>query len=293
MTSSPAGIIDAQVHTWLPRDEARYPWDPDTPTSFFETDVPAHPAEQVLEDMDGAGVAAAIAVVPRLYGWDNSYALDAAARFPDRLALVGRLDPVAPEHADRLRAFIDQPGMVGLRLPRSVPEDWAPGGTFSAMLAAAEALTVPICAMPGPTNLSVIADVASRHEGLPLVVDHLGMEAVPQTVPVPGPRPFRYLPDLLALAKHPNVHVKLTGAPALSNEPFPFRDIWEAVLSIIERFGPERVMWGSDYNRVSTLHGYRDGTRYLDRLGLDDATLHQLRRGTAESVFRWSPRGPA
>jgi len=113
------------------------------------------------------------------------------------------------------------------------------------------------------------------------------MEAPPTTVPVPGPEPFLHLSKLLALAVHPNVHVKLTAAGALSNEPYPFRDIWPAVLELVERFGPERVMWGTDYNRTKTLLSYEEGVQYLGEIGFNTPVLEQLYAGTARRVFGW------
>jgi hypothetical protein len=42
---------------------------------------------------------------------------------------------------------------------------------------------------------------------------------------------------LLALAAYPNVRVKISGACTLSREPFPYNDIWDPVLRIIDAFG--------------------------------------------------------
>jgi predicted TIM-barrel fold metal-dependent hydrolase len=282
--------IDAQVHTWLPKWAPGHPWADDHPTSFFETAVTPHSAERVVADMDAAGVDAAVTVVPRLYGWDNGYALDAARRFPDRLAVVGRLDWKPPDHRERLRRLMAEPGMIGIRVTnRDDPDAWSEGGAFEQLLSAAEELEVPVSGTPGPRNLEVWQDVARRHDGLTLIVDHLGMEAPPTTVPRPGPTPFAHLPALLALAHRPNVYVKLTAAGALSNEPFPFEDIWPAVRQILDSFGPERVMWGTDYNRTRILLSYDDGVHYLDHLGLEEGTLQQIFSKTLTDVFAWNP----
>jgi L-fuconolactonase len=281
-------IVDAQVHTWTPKDDPDYPWAADHPTSYFETQVQPHGIETVIADMDAAEVDAAVTVVPRLYGWDNSYALSAARKYPDRIAVVGRINWLLPDHVERLRAFMDQPGMVGIRVTnRDRPETWQPGGELAGIIAAAETLDVPLSVSTGPATLDVLRGVAERHPGLRLIVDHLGMEAPPTTVRTPGPEPFTHLPKLLALAAHPNVHVKLTAAGALSNEAFPFKDIWPAVTDIVEMFGPQRVMWGTDYNRTKPLLSFEEAVQYLNAVGFDPATLQQLYGGTLQRVFGW------
>jgi L-fuconolactonase len=68
---------------------------------------------------------------------------------------------------------------------------------------------------------------------------------------MPDSPPFRQLPGVLELAQFPNVAMKLSAAPTLSLEPYPFEDLWEPVLRIVEAFGPERLMWGTDIQRVA------------------------------------------
>src|SRR5438309_77553 len=58
------------------------------------------------------------------------------------------------------------------------------------------------------------------------------------------------LPDMLALAKHPNVAIKATGAPSYSSQPYPFRNIHGYLRQIYDAFGPERMFWGTDITRM-------------------------------------------
>jgi predicted TIM-barrel fold metal-dependent hydrolase len=52
---------------------------------------------------------------------------------------------------------------------------------------------------------------------------------------------FTALPELIALAKYPNVAVKASGAPG-SSESYPYRDIHH-IRQIYDAFGPERIFW--------------------------------------------------
>src|SRR6266403_1899342 len=58
------------------------------------------------------------------------------------------------------------------------------------------------------------------------------------------------LPEMLALAKHPNVAIKATGAPSYSGEAYPFRNIHDKLRRIYDAFGPARMFWGTDITRM-------------------------------------------
>jgi L-fuconolactonase len=285
-------VTDAQVHTWTPRNDPNYPWNPQhEPRGFFETELAPDSVEKVIRDMDEAGVDAAIVVAPTFYGGDNSYAIDSARRYPDRLAVVARIDWKIPDAKSRLQELMSESTVIGIRLSkRDDPEAWGPDGEFEPMLAAAEETGTPVSGITGTSSLFAWGDVARRHPALRLIVDHLGLEAPPTTVPEPGPEPFRLLPNLLALAEHPNIYVKMTASPALSNVAYPFRDIWRPIASVVSAFGANRVMWGSDYNRTSGMHTYREARSYLAEIDLfDDATKEALYGQTLCEAYGWTP----
>ena len=62
-----------------------------------------------------------------------------------------------------------------------------------------------------------------------------------------GPAAFENLLDLLALAAHPNVHIKTTSVAAMSAEPYPYADLREVIRKAYDTFGPRRVLWGANY----------------------------------------------
>ncbi len=61
---------------------------------------------------------------------------------------------------------------------------------------------------------------------------------------------FANLGDMLALAKYPNVAVKLSGAPSYSSEPYPYRNIHKYIRQIFDAFGAQRCFWGTDITRM-------------------------------------------
>ena len=59
-----------------------------------------------------------------------------------------------------------------------------------------------------------------------------------------------HMPELLKLARHPNIAVKATGAPGYSAEAYPFPIMQEYIHQIYDAFGPKRVFWGTDITKM-------------------------------------------
>ena len=228
-------IVDAQVHIW----GSGTPLPPHRPVPVFSKD-------ELLAEMDAAGVQAALIHPP---GWDpgsDRLALEAARQHPDRLAVLGKFPLDRPESRALVDGWTRQPGMLGLRFVFLQPhqKSWPTDGTLDWLWPAAERAGVPL-ALLAADFLPLVGRVAERHPSLKLIIDHLG-------------RPHRTkdeaawanLSELLALAKHPNVAVKATGAPSYSTEPYPFRNLHPHLRRLHEAFGPERLFWGTDITRM-------------------------------------------
>jgi predicted TIM-barrel fold metal-dependent hydrolase len=59
-----------------------------------------------------------------------------------------------------------------------------------------------------------------------------------------------YRPELLALAKYPNVAVKATGQVGYAEDAYPFRSLHEHLHRCFDAFGPARMFWGTDITRM-------------------------------------------
>ena len=91
-------------------------------------------------------------------------------------------------------------------------------------------------------------DVLGHHQQLRLVMSHLGL---PDRVaePIAAAAARDRLVHVLALARFPQVHVKLSGFYAMT-EPghdYPHELAWPYVEALIEAFGVERLLFASDY----------------------------------------------
>ena len=119
-----------------------------------------------------------------------------------------------------------------------------------------------------------------------VVIDHLGL--LQPNEPPPFAEPWADLPKLLALAAYPNARVKISGACTLSREAFPYNDIWEPVLRVIDAFGLDRCMWGTDWTRTSGMLTYEQGVApFRNTTHLSDSDKAKLMGGTLEKVYKW------
>ncbi len=228
-------IVDAQVHIW----GSGTPNPPHRQTSAFSKD-------ELLAEMDAAGVDAAVIHPP---GWDpnsGALAVEAARQHPKRLAILGRIPLDRPANPGLVEKWKRQPGMLGLRYTFLQPHQrtWPTDGTMDWLWPAAERAGVPIALLAG-NFLPLVGQVAQRHPGLKLIIDHLG-----RPLGAKDEAAWSNLPELLALAVHPNVAVKATGAPSYSSEAYPYRNIAPHLRQIYDAFGPDRMFWGTDITRM-------------------------------------------
>lgn len=241
-------IVDAQIHTF-DVDNEQYPWDKGPEFEPRKHSTTPYTYDRAVDAMDEAGVAAAVLVIPGTYGDENGYLLEAAERHPGRFAVVGRIDAGLPDLPARLRDWARHPAIVGTRVvvrSKAAVARWEDGG-FLPLFDAAQQIQLPIC-VNAPGRAREIAGIAQKFPELPLLIDHLGVPG-PPTTPL-GPDTLAPLDDVLTLAAFPNVAVKATAASNLSQEAYPFHDLWDAIRRVLAEFGPERLMWGSDVTRL-------------------------------------------
>lgn len=227
-------MIDTHVHVVAP-DRNRYPVLENPPA------WPPVTGDMLAADMRAQGVTRALLVQSFFtYGFDNSYAIDCAAADPSRYQVVCVIDQTAPDAAEVLTQLVRDHGVRGVRLmPKGMPEGvlWDPK-TFGVWERAGE-LGVPVTVAAEIQHIPEMPQVVERFPDVTVCFEHMwGIE-----VDTP---PFAQLRPVITLARFPNVRLKL--AP---NNCFAAR---EAGISpralfdhLIEHFGAERLMFGSNY----------------------------------------------
>jgi L-fuconolactonase len=160
---------------------------------------------------------------------------------------MGRLDPDAPGAKEALARWREEPGMLGLRFAFHTELLRQPflDGRFDWVWGAAERAGHPVMVLVHHEHIDRMDAIATRHPGLRLVIDHLGLVNGEKDA-----QAFRGLDRLLALARHPNVAVKASALPCYSDEPYPWRGLHPYVRCVRDAFGPRRMFWGTDLSRL-------------------------------------------
>jgi len=275
--------IDCQVHCYE-RDHPARPW-----VSVLHG-PPEVTGDDMVAAMDAVGVDGALLVSPyAMYRHDGSYAQLVYAKHPTRFGLIKPVDPGDPAVADVIADWKAQPGTVGVRIMlnrEGMPTDPADAG-LNRTLAAGARHGFPVNLM-ATGRLEQAAQMAARNPSTSVVIDHLGLQQ-PFEPPAPA-QPFADLPKVLALAAQPNITIKISGACTLSNEPFPYNDIWDPLARIFDAFGLDRCMWGTDWTRATGVLTYAQGVeafRVTDRLS--DSDRARLMGGSLTRIYNWAP----
>ena len=238
-------IIDTHLHVWSD-DAERYPF------AEGRTQVGGGSVELLNQTMDEVGVDKAVIVQPIYYLFDNRYVADCLRRFPGRFAAIGLVDPKAPDAVDRLEKLVREDGFGGLRIHSSRldhPSEWAAPDQDPLWRRSEELGTCFIVHGPA-ANLPHLEPIIGRFPEVPVVLDHIG------GAPTDEEPPFPLLSHVLDLARFPKVYVKFTPQAHKSELPFPHADTFPAFRRIYDAFGPQRLMWGTNFPGVMKGVGY-------------------------------------
>lgn len=265
-------VLDSHTHTWGPPSED-HPWvnGPlvEEAMSGFSVD-PVFRNEALLERMDAVGVDEAVVVGYPICRWtDNWYTIE-AAREHDRLYGVVMLDQFADGAAATLREAMAVDGVLGFRLGGLCPYDrmWE---TFDRSVtwlrdaidetgfwAAADETDALVQILVRGEQLDQALELVEAYPELTYLFDHFAY-AEPD-------EPFGegVYETFTALAEYETVGVKVSEIVHQSNGSHPYSDMHDHVRWLLDEFGRERVVWGSDFPNVSDEASYEQTLSWLD-----------------------------
>ena len=277
-------LIDAQLHAYE-RNHAGRPW------HAVLAGPPEATGDQTVATLDESRVDGAILISAfTMYRYDASYALEVYKAHPGRFALIKPVDPADPAVAENIAEWKRTPGTVGVRmlLARSgLAADAADSG-LNKVLATAAKLSMPVnLHIAGRLDQGI--ELIRRNPDTQIIVDHLGL-VQPHERPVPA-EPWAEVEHVLTLAPLKNVVIKLTGACTLSREAYPFNDIWDPVCRMIDAFGVDRCLWGTDWMRAVAFLTHKQGTDvFRDTTRLSASDKAKLMGANTARVYGWKPR---
>ena len=285
-----ARIIDSHLHVWANSQEAeRYPYEPgqEPPASL----VSEASYGSLLEKMDESGVGGALIVQPINHKFDHQYVTRAIKEHPSRLKGMLLHDPsLGPTDAVERLEQLALAGFVGVRFN---PYLWPEGGLMSAeggsgldVYRRCGELLMPVGVMCFKGLELHYDDIVKLIEASPattLVLDHMGFCSLDQR----GEAAFK---QLLSLAKYDNVVVKISALfrVAGGDDSFPYAEVkYKRFQPLLEAYGPDRLMFGSDFPFVIEKEGRYGGAVDVVRswLAEDRAARDAVMGGTAERLF--------
>jgi L-fuconolactonase len=281
VSAVPAGrVVDAHLHLW-DLERSRYAWVTPELGPLYATFTPA----QARLELADSGVAAAVLVQAEDSERDTELMLEVAASERWVAGVVGWIQLDDPARAEaQLDRWHEFPAFCGVRhLLHDDPREGLlqlPAVRASLRRVADRGLAFDV-PDAWPRNLLGAAELAGALENLPVVIDHLGKP------PFGRSDWAAWRAALAQAAGRPNVVAKVSGLEQ-PGRPLSVEDVRPAWDAALELFGPDRLMWGSDWPMTVRSGGYAPTARVLGELvaELSPAERSAVREGTATRVYR-------
>jgi L-fuconolactonase len=188
------------------------------------------------------GVEGSVLVQSQADDRDTDDLLALAETEPFVLAVVGWADLKAPGAPGRIAELAARDRLRGLRpMLQDLPDGWILDPALDPAIAAMKAHGLAFDALVLPRHLPDLIAFARRHPDLPLVLDHAGKPAIATGELDP------WREQVSRLAALPQVCCKLSGLLTEAGEHADPARIEPYVAHLLAAFGPERLMWGSDW----------------------------------------------
>jgi predicted TIM-barrel fold metal-dependent hydrolase len=297
-------LFDTHAHL-ISDDDVAYPPSPLRGAGGFTKMTYSATAEWLIEQMDRNGVGKAC-IVQRghVYGYDNSYIVDSGKKHPDRFVPVVILDAQDPETPAKYRNMVLNRGVRGLRLAQTHGDffdtAWMNSPAAMECWRTAAELDTPVAIIFFRRHLSwalpALRFIAELLPSLRIIVDHTGtphtlsnpekarfVEAGLDSSMPPGPD-FGITETIGMFEKLPNVSFKFTeiNMERLADqkaEPSRF------IRSLADRFGAERLMWGSDLGQSEWPYAQKAEPARRAADELSPAERQAFLFGTAERLY--------
>ena len=268
--------IDAHLHLWRV-ERGDYGWI--KPGSPLHRDFTLDDLRAELTAIDGAVlVQAAPTEAETLFLLEQAKASDGLIK-----AVIGWTDLAAKNAPARITSLARDALLRGLRpMLQDLPDaDWILRPGLAPALVAMQEAALTLDLLVKPHQLPAIRRFAAEHPDLPMVLDHGGK---PDIVNQDWQG---WADDIKALAGETAICCKLSGLIAEAGESWSVADLRPYAEHILGCFGPERVMWGSNWP-VLTVKGdyaiWREAAEALTA-SLPSTAREEIFGGTASRLY--------
>jgi L-fuconolactonase len=241
-------------------------------------------ASNLAPMLAAAGVDQTIVVQAVDAEWETGELLTVATVHRWIAGVVGWCDLGRKDASTTLAGYMENGRLVGVRpmLQKQDDASWLLAPDASANLDWMAGRGLVFDALVDVRHLPVIEDLVVRHPMLPVVIDHM---AKPWRQP---DRVEEWSAGIQSLGRYQNCHVKVSGYPfADSHAHDGYADL---VASLLDWFGSDRLIWGSDWP-VSTRHlPYEQGVARA-RQAFGEADWDKAGHANAARVYGLKPTG--
>lgn len=214
---------------------------------------------------------------------ETTYLLDIAAKTPFVAGVVGWTDFNAPDVAERIATLAADRLLVGLRpMVQDIADDnWLMHPALAPAFEAMTAHGLVFDALLKPRHVPAMLTVLERHPDLACVIDH-------------GAKPDLVSDDLTgwrdgmsALARHPGLTCKLSGLVTEADPDWTLETLRPVVEHLLATFGPERLIFGSDWPVVTLRASYAQWVEAAETLlsGLTEAQRAAVFGRNAQKLY--------
>ena len=199
--------------------------------------------------------------------------------------LLGQIVSCRPETDDGFDDWLAESALLGVvgfrRILHETTDDLSQTATFRRNVRAIGAAGRPFDMVFQARQLPVALDLARACPDMTLVLDHCGVPDIAGGVMDP------WRADMAALAALPHVNCKLSGIMAYCGGTASLKVLRPWVEHVIDVFGPDRILWGSDWPVVNKGGGLPLWLDITDGLlaGLTATEQAAIRAGTARRVY--------
>jgi predicted TIM-barrel fold metal-dependent hydrolase len=284
-------IIDTHIHLYDPSRPQGVPWPPKTNTLIYKTTLPS----RFRDVVSGLGVTGAIEVECSPWLEDNQWVLDVSAKDPVMVGTVGNLEPDKPDFRQQLERFAKNPLFLGIRYgylwdrdpsqARQKPEFIRGLGDL------AQAGLVLDTANPSLKLLDDMLRISDKVPNLRIVIDHI--DAL--YPPAEASERARHDGLLREFHQRPQIYAKLSALLRMQQGrkvSYRLEDHKSRLDLLYETFGPDRVIYGSDWPNSEPSAPYAAVLavvqEYFNGKGQEAAEKYFWRNSVA--AYRWKRR---
>lgn len=216
---------------------------------------------------------------------ETLYLLDVAHHTPFVVGVVGWVDLESPEAIDHIGALTDDSYLVGVRamIQDIADPEWMLRESLEPVLEFLIDQQLAFDVLVRPQHLPALGEFLDRYDELRVVIDH---GAKPD---IAGGMYADWAGQITALAnRNPNLFCKLSGLINEAGPDWTVATLKPYVERIIDAFGPERVLWGSDWPVINAVATYDAWVAASGELleGYSKPELAWMHGDTARHVYR-------